>query len=74
MKKFSINVAGQRVDGTFFVPDNENKNPGVIFFHGAESSEKRYIGMAEQLIKMELQLWPLICVGMVVQARGLQFR
>ena len=51
MKKFSINVKGQRVDGTLFIPDNGKKNPGVIFFHGAGSSEKRYAGMAEPLIE-----------------------
>lgn len=50
MEKFSIEVQGQRVDGTLSIPNNRKKNPGVIFFHGSGSSEKRYVGMAEQLM------------------------
>ena len=54
MKKFSIQVESQRIDGTLFIPNNKKKNPSVIFFHGSGSSEARYLGIAEQLLTDEI--------------------
>lgn len=49
MEKINFQSKGQRVDGTLFIPNNTKRNPGVIFFHGLGSNEKRYLPMAETL-------------------------
>ncbi len=49
MKKISFLSQGQQVDGTLFVSKNKGKSPGVIFFHGAGSSEKNWLPVAEIL-------------------------
>src|SRR3989344_4519365 len=52
MQKIIFQSNGQEVKGTLFVPSGEGKQPGVIFFHGAGSSEKNYLPIAQTLYEM----------------------
>lgn len=41
------------MDGSLFVPEKiAGKIPGVLFLHGMTSSEKNYIPLAEEMVKM----------------------
>ena len=54
MEKIQIQNEGQRMDGTLFLAESVEVVPGVIFFHGLTSSEKRYLDMAERLSKQDI--------------------
>ncbi len=51
MQKVNFLSQGQRVDGVLFIPQNGERNPGVIFLHGATSNYNSYIARGEQLLE-----------------------
>ncbi len=51
MQKINFTSDGQNVEGTLFIPNNGQANPGVIFFHGSGSNQGRYLSLAEALCK-----------------------
>jgi hypothetical protein len=63
MQKIHLVNEGQRIDGTLFIPDNNQKNPGVIFMHGLTSSEDKYIPIAKELMEQGI-------TSMTVNMRG----
>jgi esterase/lipase len=63
MQKIELTVENQRIDGNLFIPENEGKNPGVIFLHGMTSSETKYIPMAQRLVDVGI-------AGMTINLRG----
>ncbi|MBT3249829.1 MAG: prolyl oligopeptidase family serine peptidase [Candidatus Pacebacteria bacterium] len=52
IKKISIPVENQTMDGTLYTPDiNKDKFPAVVVYHGRGSSQARYTDRAEELVK-----------------------
>jgi uncharacterized protein len=53
IKKITIPVDNQLIYSTIFVPDgNINKKTSIIFVHGWNSNEKKYLPLASQLVQL----------------------
>ena len=64
MERIQFLSSGQRIDGTLVTPKKtQDRNPGVVFFHGMTSSKKNYALIAEQLDQQGI-------VGMTLNIRG----
>lgn len=64
METINFLSQGQRIDGTLFLPNKRaEKYPGVIFFHGLTSSEKRYLEFAQLLAENDI-------AGLTINMRG----
>lgn len=49
MQKITFESKRGEINGTLFIPNRQEKHPGVIFFHGSGSSEKNWVPTAEKL-------------------------
>jgi dienelactone hydrolase len=53
-KEVEFKVDSQKLKGTLFVPDGMDPFPGVIFYHGAQSSRKNYLPICQDLASQGL--------------------
>lgn len=64
MKKINLKVNNQRIETTLFYPKFiKNKNPGILFIHGWESSQQGYLHRARAIADLG-------AVGLTFSLRG----